>query len=92
MAMILVTLFVGDHPRLFAATRHQHVVLDAAYTDERELEVRLGQLLGAEILTMKVKKVDLVSDTTTVDVRYRLIGASSMEGVGLHDATVGAGR
>ncbi len=71
MAMILVTLFIGDHPRLFAGNRHQDVLLDAAYTSEPELFVRLGQMLNAEIVKLKVKKVDLVNNTTLVDVRYR---------------------
>ena len=72
MGAILATLFVGDHPLLFARNRHQNVQLDAAYTSEPQLIARLGQLLDAEIVMIKVKKVDLVNDTTTVDVRYRL--------------------
>ncbi len=72
MAMVLIVLYVGDHPRLFANSRHQELQLDGAFTDEAQLIARLGQLLGAEIKTVKVRRVDLVRDTTTVDVRYRL--------------------
>lgn len=72
MGAILATLFVGDHPRLFARNRHQNVQLDTAYTNESQLIARLGQLLDAEIVMIKVKKVDMVNDTTMVDVRYRL--------------------
>lgn len=72
MTLVLFVLFVGDHPGLFAQNRHQTVHLDAAYTDEDQLIARLAQLLGAEIMMVKVKKVDLVHDTTSVDVRYRL--------------------
>ena len=57
MAGILAALYVGDHPRLF--------------TDERLLIARLESLLGAEVQRIKVKKVDLVNDTTSVDVRFR---------------------
>ncbi len=71
MAMILATLFIGDHPRMFAGSRHQDVLLDAAYTSEPQLTARLGQMLDAEIVKIKVKKVDLVNNTTLVDVRYR---------------------
>ena len=37
----------------------------------RELKIDI-ELLGADITRLKVKKVDLVSDTTLVDVRFRL--------------------
>lgn len=73
MGAILGALFIGDHPRLFARSRHQNVNLDRAHTDERQLAAALAELLNAEIMMMKVKKVDLVNDTTSVDVRYRLL-------------------
>ncbi|MDJ0767558.1 MAG: DUF4956 domain-containing protein [Ilumatobacter sp.] len=72
MGGILIALFVGDHPRLFPQHRHQNVQLDSAYTDEARLVARLGELLDADIVKIKIKRVDLVNDTTTVDVRYRL--------------------
>ena len=72
MTAILAALFVGDHPGLFASSRQQSVNLDAAFTDEAQLTARLEHLLGAEVVKLKVKKVDLVNDTTSVDVRYRL--------------------
>ena len=75
MTAIVVALYVGDHPSLFADTRHQAVNLDAAYTSEPELIARLEGLLDAEILRVNVKKVDLVNDTTSVDVRYRIRAA-----------------
>ena len=88
MATILLALFVGDHPRLFAANRHQLVNLDAAYTDEDQLTARLETLLGAEILKVKVKKVDLVNDTTAVDVRFRRPPAGANRTHQLHDNTI----
>ncbi|MEM8902274.1 MAG: DUF4956 domain-containing protein [Actinomycetota bacterium] len=72
MASIVAALFIGDHPRLFATSRQQTVQLDAAYTDEVELTTRLEDLLGGRVVRLKIKKVDLVNDTTSVDVRYRL--------------------
>lgn len=73
MASILVALFIADHPRLFASHRSQVVTLDSAYTDEVALTAHLEELLSADVLRLKVKKVDLVTDTTVVDVRYRLL-------------------
>ncbi len=72
MAAILIALFIGDHPRLFSNNRNQLVTLDEAYTDEVQLRGRLESLLGAHVHRMKVKRVDLVNDSTIVDVRYRL--------------------
>lgn len=72
MAAIVVVLFAFDHPRLFASCRSQVVTLDHAITDEAELTARLERLFDADVLRMKVKRVDLVEDTTVVDVRYRV--------------------
>ena len=87
MAAVLVALFVGDHPSLFATSRQQLVNLDAAYTDERQLVARLESLLGGDVVKIKVKKVDLVNDTTSVDVRYRLTATPQLRD--RNDLTVG---
>jgi hypothetical protein len=70
MALILFVIFVGDHPRLFRRYRHQVVVLDSAITDHLALVAHLEQLLGARVHSASVQRVDLVQDTTIVDVRY----------------------
>jgi hypothetical protein len=70
--LLVAVMFVADHVRVHARYRQQVVVLDTACTDEDELTRRLGTLLGAEVCRLVVNKVDLVRDTTTVDVRYRL--------------------
>ena len=69
---ILAALYVGDHPDLFSRYRNEIVNLDAAYTDETTLVMRLESLLNAKVHRVKVRKVDLVNDTTSVDVRYEL--------------------
>lgn len=72
MAAIVATLFVVDHPGLFARYRIQTVTLDRAMTDEAEVRRRLEELLDAEVVRLRVKRIDLVEDTTSVDVRFRL--------------------
>lgn len=72
MGSIVFALFVADHPALFAAYRSQTITLDSAITDEVELRQRLEELLGSPVARLKVKRIDLVSETTSVDVRYRL--------------------
>ena len=48
------------------------MTLDRAFTDETELRQFLEELLGASISHLVVKRVDLVNDTTVIDVRFRL--------------------
>jgi hypothetical protein len=72
MGAILVALYVGDHPQLFSRYRTEVLTLDAAYTDEGALIDYLGLLLNAKIHRINVQKVDLVKDTTSVEVRYEL--------------------
>ena len=51
------------------------MTLDDAYTDERALVAQLEQLLGARVHRVKVRRVDLVEATTTVEVRLALLDA-----------------
>ncbi len=81
MAMIVAVMFLGDHPRLLRRYRHQVVVLDQAYPDETALIAHLEQTLGARVHRVVVQKLDLVNDTTTVDVRYQ-VSADRPVGVG----------
>jgi hypothetical protein len=72
MAAIVAVLFVGDHPRLFAGYRRQVLTLERAITDERELVTYLEALLDADVHRLDVRKVDLINDSTSVEVRFRL--------------------
>ncbi|CDK00623.1 conserved membrane hypothetical protein [Microbacterium sp. C448] len=71
VALILVVLWGADHPALFARSRHQIVDVDRAITDEDELRAELERRLGATVTSLTVQRIDLVNDTTTVDVRFR---------------------
>lgn len=72
MVLIVVAVAVGDHPALLRRYRHQSMVLDTAWTDEAALRLELERVLGAQIVRVDIQHVDLVNDTTSVDVRYRL--------------------
>ncbi|MWB99686.1 DUF4956 domain-containing protein [Agromyces seonyuensis] len=72
MALVVGVLAVADHPRLFRRTRQQLVQLDRAIADEAALEAHLAELLGARIHETRVERLDLVDDTTLVEVRYEL--------------------
>ena len=71
-AAMLAALWVGDHPRLFGRYRTQTVTVDRAYGDEAALRGHLEQLLAGRVHRLRVRRVDLVNDTTTVEVRFEV--------------------
>ncbi|MET8147523.1 DUF4956 domain-containing protein [Actinoplanes sp. NPDC049668] len=93
MALILAVMYLGDHPRLFRGYRRQVLVLDSAITDEVALVAKLEQLLGARVHAVSVERVDLVNETTAVEVRYsRTPGAAPAGATGREAATAGTHR
>ncbi|MGI5196454.1 DUF4956 domain-containing protein [Streptomyces sp. CA-288835] len=77
MALIVITLYVGDHPRLFPRHRQQSLRLDSAYTDEDALRSHLEVLLGGRVVNLSVQDIDLVNDMTRVEVRYVVSGTGA---------------
>ncbi len=71
MAAIVLAVVVADHPRIFGSYRRQNMVLDRAFTDEAMLIAHLEVQLNAAVHRVTIRKVDLVQDTTTVEVRYQ---------------------
>lgn len=76
MALILLVMFVADHPRLLRRYHQQSLVLDGAITEQLVLVARLEQMLGARVHSVSVQRLDLVNDTTTVEVRYEIVGSA----------------
>jgi hypothetical protein len=76
MALLVVVIALADSPRLLSRHRQQLLVLDQAVTDETALVARLEQLLGARVHRADVQRLDLVNDTTTVEVRYEVATAA----------------
>jgi MFS family permease len=72
IALVLVVMAVGDHPGLLHRYRQQRIVLDAAYPDEVLLRGALERMLGGRVHRVTVLTLDLVNDTTTVDVRFEV--------------------
>ena len=72
MVLVVAVMAVVDHPRMLRRYRQQTMVLDSAITDEVTLVGHLERLLGARVHTVITQRVDLVNDTTVVDVRYEL--------------------
>ncbi len=70
IALVVVVMYIGDHPRLLGTHRSQFVAVDRAFTDELALVAHLERVLGAEVRKVSVRKLDLVSDTTSAMVHY----------------------
>ncbi|MFF2830454.1 DUF4956 domain-containing protein [Cellulosimicrobium cellulans] len=70
MALVVGVMAVVDHPRVLRRAQSQSVVVDRALADRAELTRYLEELLGAEVRGVSVQRLDLVNDTTWVDVRY----------------------
>lgn len=93
MAAILAALYVGDHPALFGRYRTETVTLDAAYTSEDALVARLEDLFDTRVRRVTVRRVDLVTDTTVVEVRHEPRSPDRSEPYGLAGpGTTAAGR
>jgi len=91
-AALVLVMYVVDHPRLTARTQRQAITLDRAYPDRGQLEAALERLLGAEVRHLVVLQLDLVTDTTMVDVRFKMppLPGAHLEAVlpaPRHDAT-----
>lgn len=71
MVFIIAVMGLGDLPRLYRGNQRQLITLDGAVTDRAALITRLEQVLGAEVSSVTVQRLDLVNDTTMVDVRFR---------------------
>ena len=78
VGLILLVMFAADHPRLLSRSRAQLVRLDRAIMDERELHREAEARLGLPIQALDVKEVNLVNDTTLVEVRYTRPHASTV--------------
>ncbi|MBE6482009.1 MAG: DUF4956 domain-containing protein [Actinomyces ruminicola] len=72
MGLVVASLWLADHPALMRRSRHQIIMLDRAIADEDALIAHLERLLDAQVRSVEVQRLDLVDDTTLVDVRFRL--------------------
>lgn len=86
IGLVLAVLVVGDYPGLLRRYRQQVVNLDQAYPDETALRAALEGMLGGRVHRVTVIELDLVNDTTRVDVKFEVPRA------GFRDASGGAGR
>jgi hypothetical protein len=77
--MLVLVMYLADHPRFARQTFRQTVTLDVAHPNLETLKSALEDLLGAEVLHVVVQELDLVRDLTIVDVRFRVLPAVADE-------------
>lgn len=70
IALVLVVVALVDSRKILPASRQEEMRLDHAFTNEDELARHVEKLLGATVTNLRVISVDLVNDTTTIDVRW----------------------
>ncbi|MDE0546240.1 DUF4956 domain-containing protein [Microbacterium sp. C7(2022)] len=73
IVLVVAVIAIVDSPAILGGSRARTITLDRAYTDEDELQQAVDSLLGCRGATISVRSLDLVSDTTSVDVRYRAV-------------------
>lgn len=72
MAVVVLVLAAGDSRLVLRRYRQQLVRLDQAYPDELALRAALERTLGARVHRVSVRELDLVDDSTLVEVRYEV--------------------
>lgn len=70
MVLLVSVMAIVDSPRLLARHHQQVVVLDRALPSRDDLVAHLEQLLDARVHALHVLRLDLVDDSTEVDVRF----------------------
>ncbi|SDD33675.1 DUF4956 domain-containing protein [Glycomyces harbinensis] len=69
--LLVLTMYVADHPRLANRARHRMIVLDTVHRDEARLKEDLERRLDAKVRKFEVVDTDYVRETMTVDVRFQ---------------------
>ncbi|WP_396667738.1 DUF4956 domain-containing protein [Microbacterium sp. R86528] len=70
IALVVIVISIVDSPQLLRRSQERSLTLDRAYLNDAELQTAVEELLGCENATVTVRSIDLVSDTTSVNVRY----------------------
>lgn len=72
IVLILVVMWIADHPSLLSRSRHEIVRLDRAIANEHELRSELEARVGGTVTGLTVQQLDYVNDSTLVDVRFKV--------------------
>ena len=73
VVFMIVAMALVESERFRSTTESSVIVVDTAIPDPVELAGHLSKLLNANIIHMKITGVNLLQETTTVDVTFRRI-------------------
>lgn len=68
--LVLLGLYLVDHPTLYRRTARQRVTLDEVVTGDAALHAAIERRLGVEVVDVTVEETDYVREVTRVSVRY----------------------
>jgi hypothetical protein len=68
--LLVVAIYVVDHPSLHTTVRRRNVILDEVITDSDSIRDRLSAAFGLDIVALAITDVDYVRETTRVEIRY----------------------
>jgi hypothetical protein len=68
--LLLVAIYVVDHPSLHTTVRRRNVLLDEVITDSDGIRARLSAAFDLEIVALAITDVDYVRETTRVEIGY----------------------
>jgi len=68
--LLLAVVYVADHPRWARRTTSVTLMLDRALLDPTQLRTETVRHVGGRVRRLDVREVDLVRDTTLVDVWF----------------------
>jgi uncharacterized protein Usg len=71
IALILIVMYVGDHPSLLKAYRQLNLTIAQTFATEAQLRAHVETLVDGEVKQVSVKSVNLVTNVTRVEVRYK---------------------
>ncbi len=71
VAVLLLAMAIVDSARFRSVTVNSVIVLDTAIPDSTALKAHLTDMLGGDIISMNITGVNMLQETTTVEVTYR---------------------
>jgi Domain of unknown function (DUF4956) len=69
-ALVLLTVFVVDHPRVTQATRQRLITLDTIHADDSALVADIEHRLGVRVVDFTIHETDYVREVTSLTIRY----------------------
>ena len=69
-AIALLAAYLIDHPKLSRPAKSMEVTLELVFSDTEMLRRHLEERLNATVLSVNVREIDYVRETTRAEVRY----------------------